>query len=325
MSYTAPASRVAVGQRGKYMKLVAPAIGAIGIVVLLVLLTAPAAEAKGSKWADIRVVSHTGETLAEHRQYTEQVRVKTSIEADCFGPSNPSTGETYKVKEPTVLGALIDAAKFDDDLDPLMITDGFVDDGFGFGVCDIGGLETEGFSYWYSSVNGVGSSTGPDLIPVHNGDDNLWYLTTGAEPGFPSELRLKAPVRTVTGVPFTVKVTRLLPDGSKEPAEGASVGGVETDENGEADVTIDEPGGAAIRAVGAPDDVPSSVAFVCASQVLSECPRRRGIVISGSPSNDEIKGTKGPDLIECGKGRDVVREAQSTDKISTDCEKVKSA
>ena len=54
----------------------------------------------------------------------------------------------------------------DDDLKPLMITDGFVDDGFGFGVCDIGGLETEGFSYWYSAVNGVSSSTGPDLIPV---------------------------------------------------------------------------------------------------------------------------------------------------------------
>ena len=140
------------------MKLVAPAIGAIATVVLL---TAPTAQAKGSKWTDIRVVTNTGETLAEHRQYTEWVKVKTSVEADCFGPSNPSTGETYKVKEPTVLGTLIDAAKSDDDLDPLSITDGFVDDGFGFGVCDIGGLETEGFSYWYSSVNGISSSTGP--------------------------------------------------------------------------------------------------------------------------------------------------------------------
>ncbi len=105
---------------------------------------------EGSKWADIRVVTHTGETLADHRQYTEWVKVKTSVDADCFGPSNPSTGDTYKVKEPTVLGTLIDASKIDDDLKPLMITDGFVDDGFGFGVCDIGGLETEGFSYWYS-------------------------------------------------------------------------------------------------------------------------------------------------------------------------------
>ena len=127
-------------------KLVAPAIGAIATVVLL---AAPAADAKGSKWTDIRVVSNTGETLADHRQYTEEVKVKTSVEADCFGPSNPSTGDTYRVKDPNALGALIDASKKDTDLKPLKVTDGFVDDGFGFGVCDIGGLETEGFAYWY--------------------------------------------------------------------------------------------------------------------------------------------------------------------------------
>ena len=302
-------------------KLVAPAIGAIATVVLL---TAPTADAKGSKWTDIRVVSHTGETLAEHRQYTESVKVKTSVEADCFGPSNPSTGERYKVKDPSVLGALIDASKMDDDLKPLMITDGFVDDGFGFGVCDIGGLETLGFSYWYSAVNGVSSTTGPDLIPVQNGDSNLWYLTTGDEPGFPSELRLKAPARAVVGEPFTVKVTRLLPDGSKEPAEGAIVDGDPTDGNGEVEITAEESGGMILRAVGETDDAPSAIANVCTSDVLSDCPKTQGIVIYGSASDDEIKGTRGADLINCGKGRDVVREAQNTDEISDSCEKVKS-
>lgn len=303
-------------------KLVAPAIGAIATVVLL---TAPTADAKGSKWTDIRVVSNSGETLAEHRQYTEWAKVKTSVEADCFGPSNPSTGEKYKVKEPTVLGALIDSARMDDDLDPLMITDGFVDDGFGFGVCDIGGLETTGFSYWYSSINGVSSSTGPDLIPVKNGDENLWYLTTGEESGFPSELRLKAPARALVGEPFTAKVTRLRPDGSKEPAGGATVDGIEADENGAVEITPEDGSGLALRALGGPEDAPSAIVNVCTSDDLGDCPRKRGIVIYGSPYDDKIKGTAGGDLIDCGKGKDVVREAQNTDKISDSCEKVKNS
>lgn len=302
------------------MRFLTPITGAIALVVLL---PAPTAGAEGSKWTDIRVVTNEGDTLAEHRQYTERVKVRTSVEADCFGPSNPSTGESYRLRDPSVLGALIDAARFDDDLDPLMITDGFVDDGFGFGVCDIGGLETEGFSYWYSAVNGVGSSTGPDLIPVENGDDQLWYLTTGEEPGFPSELRLKAPARTLAGQPFTATVTRVLPDGTKEPAAGVSVGGLETDGNGEAEITPEASGELTIRAFGEPDDAPSSERVVCVSADLDSCPKRQGLVIYGSTSDDEIKSTKGADLIDCGKGKDVVREAQGTDKISSSCEKVK--
>jgi hypothetical protein len=301
-------------------KLVAPAIGAIATVVLLI---ASGAEAQASKWTDIRVVSHSGETLADHRQYSADVRVKTSVEADCFGPSNPSTGETYKLKDPTVLGALIDAAKSDDDLNPLMITDGFVDDGFGFGVCDIGGLETEGFSYWYSAVNGIGSSTGPDLIPLRNGDKNLWYLTTGEEAGFPSELRLKAPARALVGEPFTAKVTRVLADGSKEPAEGAYVEGNLADEDGNVEITPEKSGGTFLRALGEPDEVPSSILHVCTSDDLEDCPGKRGVVIYGPASDDEIKATDGPDLIDCGKGEDIVREAQKSDEISDNCEKVR--
>ncbi len=74
-------------------------------------------------------------------------------------------------------------------------------------------------------MNGVSSSTGPDLIPVKNGDANLWYLTTGGEPGFPSELRLKAPARALVGEPFTVKVTRVLPDGTRSRPQGRSLTG----------------------------------------------------------------------------------------------------
>ena len=62
---------------------------------------------------------------------------------------------------------------------------------------------------------------------------------------------------------------------------------------------------------------------MCTSDVLDDCPKKRGIVIYGSESDDEIKGTNGADLIDCGKGKDVVREAQNADKISDSCEKVK--
>lgn len=299
-------------------KLAAPAIGAIATVVLL---TAPAADAK-SQYADIRVVTNSGETLADHRQYTDDVKVKTSVEADCFGPSNPSTGDDYKLKDPTVLGALIDASKSDADLKPLMITDGFVDDGFGFGVCDIGGLETEGFAYWYSAVNKAGSTTGPDLIPVSNGDLNLWYLTTGDESGFPSELVLKAPKRVVAGEPFTAKVRRLLPDGTKEYAVGVNIGDAVTDELGEAELTL-SAGTGTIRATGGPDDVPSAEVLICAAADLADCPENRGILIYGSAGADGIRGTDGPDVIDCGKGEDIVRRAQSSDEIADNCEKVK--
>jgi hypothetical protein len=298
-------------------KLVAPAIGAIATFVLLAV---PTAQAK-SKYTDIRVVTNDGTTLADHRQYTDDVKVKTSVEADCFGPSNPSSGDSYKLKDPNVLGALIDASKFDSDLKPLMITDAFVDDSFGFGVCDIGGLETEGFAYWYSAVNGVGSSTGPDLIPVSNGDRNLWYLTTGDEPGFPSELTLKTPARAVAGEPFTVKVTRLLPDGTKEPAEGASVNGATADEDGK--VEIQAKGTITLRATGNSDDAPSALVDMCVGAELSDCPKHMGIEISGSAGDDEIEGTKGPDAIDCGKGEDIVRNAQNSDEIAGSCEKVK--
>ena len=202
-------------------KLVAPAIGAIATVVLL---TAPAAEAK-SKWADIRVVTSSGDTLANHRQYTEDVKVKASEEADCFGESNPSSSDSYKLKDPTTLGTLIDASKADTDLQPLLITDAFFGDFGSFGVCgmdDYIGSATFGEEFWYSAVNGEGATAGPNQIPVENGDEHLWYFATGAETAI-SELRIDSPYNVDAGDPFEIEVTRLLPDGSTEPAEGVNV------------------------------------------------------------------------------------------------------
>ena len=302
-------------------KLVAPAIGAIATVVLL---TAPAADAK-SKWADVRVVASTGETLADHRQYTDDVKVKASEEAECFGESNPSSNDSYKLDDPTALGALIDASKADKDLKPLLVTDAFFGEFGSFGVCGIDtfvGSATFGEEYWYSATNGVGATSGPNQIPVSNGDRHLWYFATGSEAAI-SELVVKTPVRAATDEAFTVKVTRVNPDGSKEPAEGATVADTLTDENGEAEITPEEPGEIPVRAVGGTDDVPSAIANVCVADEISDCPKKLGIRISGSPGDDRIEGTKGPDTIDCGKGEDVVREAQNSDDIAGDCEKVK--
>ena len=301
-------------------KLVAPAIGAIAT---LVLISAPAADAK-SKWAHVRVITNAGDTLADHRQYTEKVKVQASTEADCFGEANPSSDEKYKLTKPNVLGALVDSASNDPDLDPLLITDAFVADGFGFGVCDIGGIETSGFSYWYASVNTVGATTGPDLIPVRKGDRNLWYLTTGNEPGFPSELLLEAPARVEANEPFEVTVIRLLPDGSQEPAAGVTVSDppAETNASGKATVTVG-PGEATLQATGEADDIPSSEVTVCAAVDVSDCPKAQGIDIFGSRGDDKIKSARGPDNIDCGRGKDVVKKAQRSDEIDSNCEKVR--
>jgi len=303
-------------------KLIAPAIGAIAT---LVLIAAPAADAR-SKYADVRVVTNSGETLADHRQYTDDVRVKASEEADCFGESSPSSNATYRLEDPTVLGALIDSSKSDLDLEPLLITDAFFDSFGSFGVCGIGqyvGSSVFGESYWYSAVNGAAAQTGPNGISVANGDRNLWYFATGAESAI-AELVLKAPARVTPGEKFTVEVLRLKPDGTKTVAKRVRVTNAltRTDENGKAKVIVDA-GRTDLVATGRTDDVPSAEVAVCAAEDLSECPRRRGKTIYGSPGNDEIEGTHGPDRIDCGRGEDVVHGAQRSDQIGANCEKVK--
>jgi hypothetical protein len=307
-------------------KLVAPAIGAITLVVLM---TAPSAEAK-SKWADIRVVANDGFQMADHRQYTDSVRVKASEDAACFGESNPSSNERYQLDEPTALGTLIDATRGNGTLQPLLITDAFFSQFGSFGVCGIGayvGSDVFGEEYWYNANNGVGASAGPNQIPVENGDQHLWYFATGAESAI-SELELKAPVRVTPGEPFEVKVTRVKPDGSKEPAEGATVVGdvAPTDKNGVTDVIVSE-GYTSLVAEGDSDDVVSRAMSVCASDNLDQdCPEKhRGLTIYGSRSGDEIKASRGIDSINCGKGKDVVLKAQGKDTIASNCEKVKQA
>jgi hypothetical protein len=314
-------------------------------VAALALLLIPAAASAATKPVDVRVLTSSGKTFADVRQYTGTVQVHASHKAKCFGPDSPSSDKSYKLHGATLLSALADAARYRKALRPLLLTDAFVNDGFGMGVCGIGGTVAPfGYPapYWYSAINGEASSTGPDLIPVSAHDETLWYFTTGNESGFPSELLLKAPARVAPEMPFDVKVKRVSPaDGSTAPAAGVSVTGalLPTDASG----STTEPGAAAgtlhLRATGTGDDVPSAVADVCVDSDLAKCPAAPSLNISGSGRPDRIEGGKGWDTIQaragddvvdisqgghdmvvCGAGHDEVIGATSNDDIAASCE-----
>jgi len=317
---------------------------AIAAAIVIVLIAAGSAAAK-TKWANLRVVTHTGRTLAEFRQYTGSTTVRSSTKADCFG--SPSKDKRYRLDSPNALGILKDALRSDRALRPLVLSDAFVDDGFGLGVCSMGGFETVGFSYWDLIVNHVVSSTGASLIPVHNGDRILWYFTSGSEPASgPTELVLKAPPSATPGDPFIVKVLRFTGQGKSSPAGGVVVTAGDkrvgtTRPNGEARVRLSRS--AKLEATGTPNDIPSNHVAVCVSAEQSRCPDAHGKRIYGSKHADRIKGTRGWDRIKarggadvvnlrsgghdrvsCGGGRDevILDHGDRNDEIASSCERV---
>lgn len=313
-------------------------------VVAFLALAAPAVAR--TKWADLRVVAHTGRTLAEFRQYTGATTVRATPKAKCFGRGNPSSHKRYRLDGPNALGIVKDALASEPALSPLWISDAFVDDGFGLGICAMGGFETVGFSYWYLALNRVAATAGPDLTPVRNGDRVLWYFTSGDESGFPRELALRAPARAKPGDPFTVRVVRFRANGRSGPAAGVRVtAGANalgrTGADGRLQVSL--PDSARLAATGTADDAPSNRVRVCVSSKGGECPRHHGKRIYGSPHGDAIDGTHGWDRIKarggrdtvdlrsggrdrvsCGGGRDrvVVNGGDRNDRIASSCERV---
>ena len=286
-----------------------------GAVVALMMFAGSAAAS--TKWADLRVVTHTGRTLAEFRQYTGATTVRSSTKGDCFG--SPSSGKRYDMGDANALGIVKDALASDRALNPLVLSDAFIDDGFGLGVCTIGGFTTVGASYWDLVVNHVTSSTGGSLTHVHNGDQILWYFTSGNEPlSGPRELVLNAPASATPGKPFTVKATRYTSAGKAGPAagvtvtaDGESIG--KTGSDGELAATL--PDSATLEADGTADDVPSNRVRVCVGS--GECPSAHGKVIYGSGHADRIKGTRGPDRITARGGSDVVNlRAGGDDRVN---------
>ena len=314
------------------------------VAAALVSFTALAASAAAStKWADLRVVTHTGRTLAEFRQYTGSTTVRSSKKGDCFG--SPSRDKRYRIDDANALGIVKDALESDKSLRPLVLTDAFVDDGFGLGVCTIGGFTTVGSSYWDLVVNHVASSSGASLTPVHNGDQILWYFTSGNEPlSGPRELALSAPARAKPGKPFTVKASRYTSAGKSSPAAGVTVAADgkslgKTGSEGQLTATLQDS--ATLEADGTPNDVPSNRVRVCVGS--GQCPAAHGKVIYGSEHADRIRGTHGRDRIaarggsdvvnlrsggrdrvNCGGGDDevIVDSGDRNDHISSSCERV---
>jgi uncharacterized protein DUF4430/hemolysin type calcium-binding protein len=318
-------------------------LGAAVAAALVAFMALAASTAASTRWADLRVVTHTGRTLAEFRQYTGAITLRSSKQGDCFG--SPSRDKRYKMDGANALGIVKDALASDRALDPLVLSDAFVDDGFGLGVCAIGGFTTVGSSYWDLVVNHVASSTGASLTPVHNGDRILWYFTSGNEPiSGPRELALSAPAAARPGKPFTVKVTRYTSAGKASPAGGVTVtaGGEsigKTGSDGELTATLQDS--ATLEADGTPNDVPSNRVHVCVGS--GQCAGAHGKVIYGSEHADRIRGTRGPDRIKargggdvvnlrsggedrvnCGGGRDqvIVDSGDRNDHIASSCERV---
>jgi hypothetical protein len=315
---------------------------AIGGAAVAFLLLLPGAAPAATKGADLRVVNSAGRVLAEQRQYTGTVKIKTDPRADCFGAPGGS-GDRVRVRGATALGLVRDALGSDRDLRPLSVTDQF---SFGLAVCGIGGYEAHGSSFWYLKHEHAGAQVGGDQLRLSDGDEVLWYLAPGFPP--PPELVLRAPARAQPGVPFEVTVFEYEDDGSRSPASGARVTGGDnastTGAGGVASVTVSDPGTAKLRATRSADGaIPSNGVKVCVDADPSMCPEAHGKRIYGSVRGDEIDGTRGWDRIRarrgrdrvdlrrggidrvrCGGGRDVVVRARGDrdDEIAASCERV---
>ena len=160
----------------------------------------------------------------------------TSPRADCFGPGSGGSGQAVTVQGANALGIVVEAAKSRNQLNPLLLTDTFVSQGFGLGVCGIGGFAATGSAFWYTKVNHAGLQVGGSQFPIHAGDQVLWYLAPNFPP--PPELVLNVPVRQPVGAPFPVQVLAYDDTGAATPAAGAVISGsgapVTTDASGNA-------------------------------------------------------------------------------------------
>jgi hypothetical protein len=271
--------------------------------VLSFLLIVPAASPAAVP-VDLRVLDTDGFTMAQQTQFTDTVTVKTSPEADCFGPPGGS-GAEKTLNGPTALGAVWDASQADADLRPIWLTDQF---GFGLGLCAIGGKVPPSSGFWYLKVNHVGAQVGGDQAVVGSGDDVLWYLTPNFPPG--DELELIGPELARPGEPFQVQVFSYTDAGDRSPAAGALVAGAfePTDANGFTTVAASSEGSLALQASRGVD-IPSNVLDVTVDAELDPCAATAGEEIVGSGKRDKIAGTPSPESITARGGDDRVKSA----------------
>jgi hypothetical protein len=287
-------------------------ISALAALIALAVLPAGAGASVG---ANLRVVGPSGQ-LDDLTQYSDTTTMPTSPQAQCFGAGSGGSGQGVTVNGANALGVVVEAAKSQSQLNPLLLTDTFVSQGFGLGVCGIGGQVASGSAFWYTKVDHVGLQVGGSQFPIHGGQQVLWYLAPNFPP--PSELVLNAPVREPVGAPFPVQVLAYADDGSATPAAGAVISGsgtpVTADASGNALVSVNGTGPRQIQATLG-DDIPSAATSICSFDAATACAADRGRLIVGSDGPDVISGTLGSDQIKPRAGNDGVRALAGNDRI----------
>ncbi len=276
--------------------LIAAAVGCLAL-----LASSAHAETRG---VDLRVLNTAGKSLASFRQYTGSVDIRTDPSAKCFGRGTGGSGDRVAVDGSTALGAVRDALRSAPALKPLSVTDAFLDDGFGLGVCGIAGYRASGSSFWYVKRNHVGAQVSGSQLKVHEGDEILWYLSPGFPP--PRELKLSAPLSAKPDVPFAVTVHSYSDDGTRRRAAGVRVTGAAAPTGAGGHAMVTAPAGTEVLQATDSPDIPSSRVKVCVAADRSSCPRARGRRILGSDHADRIHGTAGNDSIQSRGGADVV-------------------
>lgn len=307
--------------------------------VLLATSFASLAEAKTkSKPAGLRVVSSSGKSFAQGTQFTAPTEIKTSKDADCFGPGTGGSGQKVDLPGFTALGQLADGPAAFPKLDPISVTDAF---SFGLGLCGIGDDVAPSTGFWYLKVNHAASMAGGDQTTVGKSDEVLWYLIEDFNDPTPDELELKVPSGSA-GEKVTAKVVSYADDGTKSAAAGATIKGVDqvTDSEGEVKITLGS-GVTTYRATRA-GSIPSNSVTVCADKAKDCAPgyartiggTKKADSITGAgeaeaifagPGNDEVDARKGNalDKINCGPGEDELILAKGSKSPSKSCEKVK--
>ncbi len=231
-------------------------MAACALALVLSLLSAGFAAAAGTK-ATLRVVGKGGKALTEQTLQTGTTKVKTSPQANCFGPGTGGSGKSVTVRGATALGLLAQASAKTGTLRPLLVTDAF---DFGLGICGVGSSKVSGKASWYLKVNHRGSQVSGDATKVRAGDEVLWDLAPSYP--YPNELVLEAPQTASAGVPFVAHVFSYDEKGKKKPAVGATVVGATgtTAKDGSISVTLSAP--AALVAKHG-KEIPSAAVPVC--------------------------------------------------------------
>src|SRR5205085_6001876 len=270
--------RLAIGELLAHTARKAPIALAIALGVLSVGSVVAHARTRP---VDLRVLTTSGKVLADQRQYTSTVHIRTDRHADCFGAGNEGSGRRIALRGPTAFGAVVDASQSTRDLLPLSTTDAFIDS-FGIGVCAIGGHDAGSNRFWYLKVDHQDGSGGSQR--VHAGDRVLWYLS---RPGFATgkELLLEAPARAEPSQGFPVRVLSVGAHGTRAPLAGATVNGASQPTGTDGRTTVQLTKSETIRARHT-DDIPSNAVHVCVSTDPSACPAHHGKRIFGSIHRD---------------------------------------